>query len=105
MLAKDVRPMPKNQFVQVVVPLYYQGHAYRAGTRIRVTIAAPNGSQPVWSFSETQPKGKAAVAIAFSKTMPSSLFLPVVPGCRRCRRRSRRARACATSPAAPTSRW
>jgi predicted acyl esterase len=80
MLAKDQRPMPKNQFVQIVMPLYYQGHAYRAGTRIRVTVAAPNGSQPIWSFSKALPVGKAAVAIAFSKTMPSSLYLPVVPG-------------------------
>jgi predicted acyl esterase len=80
MLAKDVRAMPKNGFAQVAVPLYYQGHVYRAGTRIRVTIAAPNGSQPVWSFSETKPAGKARVAVALSKRMPSSLFLPVVPG-------------------------
>ena len=80
MLASDVRPMPKNQFVEVVIPLYYQGHAYRAGTRIRVTIAAPNGTQPIWSFQDTQPAGKGQVSIAFSPTMPSSLVLPVVPG-------------------------
>jgi hypothetical protein len=78
--AKDVAPMPSNRFVKVTIPLYYQGHAYRAGSRIRVTITAPNGDQPVWSFSETQPKGKATVAIAYSKRMPSSLTLPVVPG-------------------------
>ena len=41
------------------IPLYYQGHAYRAGSRIRVTIAAPNGTQPIWSFAETQPQGTA----------------------------------------------
>jgi uncharacterized protein len=76
----DVRRMPKHKFVEVVIPLYYEGHAYRAGTRIRVTIAAPNGTQPVWSFSQTEPKGTARVSIAFSKRMPSSLILPVVPG-------------------------
>jgi predicted acyl esterase len=80
MLAADVQPMPKNRFVEVVIPLYYEGHAYRAGTRIRVTIAAPNGSQPIWSFSGTEPKGIGQVSIAFSRTMPSSLFLPVVAG-------------------------
>ena len=73
-------PMPTAQFVKVVIPLYYEGHAYRAGTRIRVTIAAPNGTQPIWSFSQTEPKGTAKVSIAFSPTMPSSLILPVVPG-------------------------
>ncbi|HEV2922595.1 MAG TPA: CocE/NonD family hydrolase [Solirubrobacteraceae bacterium] len=80
-LASDVQPMPANQFVPVVIPLYFQGHVYRAGSRIRVTIAAPNGSQPVWSFSQTQPAGTTATeSIAFSSTMPSSLILPIVPG-------------------------
>jgi len=64
----------------VTIPLYYQGHAYRKGSRIRVTISAPNGDQPVWSFGEAQPAGTAAVRIAFSKRRPSSLVLPVVPG-------------------------
>ena len=76
--AADASPMPAGQFVKVVVPLYYQGHAYRAGTRIRVTIAAPNGTQPIWAFDETVPSG--TTSIAFSSTMPSSLVLPVVPG-------------------------
>jgi hypothetical protein len=79
-LSSDVRPMPKNRFVEVVIPLYYEGHAYRAGSRIRVTIAAPNGSQPVWAFSHTVPKGTDKVSIAFSRKMPSSLILPVVAG-------------------------
>jgi predicted acyl esterase len=76
----DVSPMPPNRFVEVTIPLYYQGHAYRAGSRIRVTIAAPNGDQPIWSFGETDPTGTATVSIAHSKQMPSKLLLPVVPG-------------------------
>jgi predicted acyl esterase len=80
MKASDVRPMPKGRFVEVVIPLYYEGHAYRAGSRIRVTISAPNGTQPVWSFSQTEPGGTDAVQIAISPTMPSSLILPIVPG-------------------------
>ena len=78
-LAADVRPMPKHRFVEVVIPLYYEGHVYRAGSRIRLTISAPNGTQPIWAFNHT-PKGTAKVSIAFSRTMPSSLILPVVPG-------------------------
>jgi predicted acyl esterase len=81
MLASDVEPMPADQFVPVTIPLYFQGHAYRAGSRIRVTIAAPNGTQPIWSFSHTQPAGAtAAESVAFSPSMPSSLSLPIVPG-------------------------
>ncbi|HEX7355585.1 MAG TPA: CocE/NonD family hydrolase [Mycobacteriales bacterium] len=80
--AADASPMPAGQFVPVVVPLYYEGHAYRAGSRIRVTIAAPNGTQPVWSFSQpVPPLGQTStVSIAYAKDMPSSLVLPVVPG-------------------------
>ena len=42
---------------KVTVPLYYQGHVYRAGSRIRVTIAAPGGDQPVWAFGEHHADG------------------------------------------------
>ncbi len=80
-LASDVEPMPAGQFVPVVIPLYFEGHAYRAGSRIRVTISAPNGTQPIWAFSQTEPPGSTATeAIAFSPGMPSSLILPIVPG-------------------------
>jgi uncharacterized protein len=78
--AADVSPLPANGFVKLTIPLYYQGHAYRAGSRIRVTIAAPNGDQPIWSFGETQPSGTAKIDIARSAGAPSSLVLPVVPG-------------------------
>jgi predicted acyl esterase len=78
--AKDAAPMPANKYVKVVVPLYYQGHAYRTGSRIRVTISAPNGAQPVWSFANALPSSPAKVSIAFSTSMPSRIVLPVVPG-------------------------
>jgi predicted acyl esterase len=78
--AADVSPMPANEFVKVTIPLYYEGHMYRAGSRIRVRISAPNGDQPIWSFGETDPPGQAKVAIGYGKNRPSRLILPVVPG-------------------------
>jgi predicted acyl esterase len=78
--AADVSPLPSKHFAKVTIPLYYEGHVYRAGSRIRVTITDPNGDQPIWSFSQTQPKGHATVSIAYSKQMPSRLILPVVRG-------------------------
>jgi predicted acyl esterase len=78
----DASPLPRNRFANVTIPLYYEGHVYRAGSRIRVTISAPNGDQPIWSFSETVPQGKATIAVAHSKRMPSWLVLPVVAGVR-----------------------
>ncbi len=80
-LASDVQPMPADEYVPVTIPLYFEGHAYRAGSRIRVTVSAPNGTQPVWSFGQTQPEGGTAnVSIAFGPGMPDSLILPIVPG-------------------------
>ena len=80
-LASDAQPMPSGQFAEVTIPLYFEGHVYHAGSRVKVTIAAPNGTQPIWSFAETQSANATATeSVAFSPTMPSSLVLPVVPG-------------------------
>jgi predicted acyl esterase len=78
--AADVAPLPSNRFAEATIPLYYEGHVYRAGSRIRVTITAPNGDLPVWSFGQPQPAKPTTVSIAYSKRRPSSLVLPVVPG-------------------------
>src|SRR4051794_40199511 len=77
---RDVARLPRRRFVKVTIPLYYEGHVYRAGSRIRVRISAPNGDQPIWSFGETRPRRTARVAIARSQRRPSSLMLPVVRG-------------------------
>jgi uncharacterized protein len=77
----DLRSLPRRRFVPLTIPLYYEGHAYRAGSRIRITVSAPNGDQPTWSFSETRPSnGHARVEIGFSKRRPSRVTLPVVDG-------------------------
>ncbi|MEO9118973.1 MAG: CocE/NonD family hydrolase [Solirubrobacteraceae bacterium] len=78
--AADVAPLPAGRFTEVVVPLYYEGHVYRAGSRIRITVTAPNGDQPVWSFAETRPAGTATVTLAHSARYPARVMLPVVPG-------------------------
>jgi hypothetical protein len=70
----------RGRFTPVAVPLYYEGHVYRAGSRIRITISAPGGDQPTWAFSDLTPAGRATVRVAHSRAMPSRLFLPVVPG-------------------------
>ncbi|GAC1380498.1 MAG: hypothetical protein NVSMB48_06660 [Marmoricola sp.] len=80
---KDSHAMPAGAFTLVAVPLYYEGHAYRAGSRIRITISAPNGDQPVWSFAYTTPGTSSQVSLALGPVgtnTPSRLVLPVVPG-------------------------
>jgi hypothetical protein len=77
---RDAAPLPRARFTQVVVPLYYEGHVYRAGSRIRITISAPGGDQPAWAFGDLVPAGRATVVVEHSEAMPSRLVLPVVPG-------------------------
>ena len=76
----DAKPLPKGRFTEVIVPLYYEGHVYRAGSRIRITISAPGGDQPTWAFSDLTPNGRATVKLARSPSMASRIILPVVPG-------------------------
>ncbi len=77
----DVRPLPTGTFTEVTIPLYYEGHVYRKGSRVRVILAAPNGDNPIWSFRNTVPSsGTDKVFIAHSPSMPSRLVLPLVPG-------------------------
>jgi uncharacterized protein len=77
---RDAAPLPKGKWAKVTVPLYYQGHVYRAGSRIRATISAVGGDQPIWAFAEPKPSGTAKVQVAHSAEMPSRLVLPMVGG-------------------------
>jgi hypothetical protein len=69
----DVAPLPRGKFTPLTIQLYYEGHAYRAGSSIRVTISAPGGDQPTWSFAEAVGHGRVQLSRA-------GLKLPVVPG-------------------------
>ena len=76
----DAAKLPKGRLAKLIVPLYYEGHVYRASSRIRVTVSAPVGDQPVWAFDQLVPSHGANVTIAFSQKHPSRLILPLVPG-------------------------
>ena len=76
----DAAPLPSGKWAEVTIPLYFEGHAYRAGSRIRIIISAPGGDQPVWTFGELIPASPTSVSVGYSAQMPSRLVLPVVPG-------------------------
>jgi len=76
----DLIPLKANTWTHITIPLYYEGHAYRAGSRIRVIIGSIGGNQPIWSFGQPNATGAAKVTIGYSKTMDSKLTLPAVPG-------------------------
>jgi predicted acyl esterase len=78
MLAADAENLPRGKFVPVRVGIFPFAHAFRPGSRIRITIEAPGGDKPVWAFG-TLP-GTQTNDIAHSEERPSAVVLPVVAG-------------------------
>jgi predicted acyl esterase len=68
---EDAAKLPKGRFSKLIIPLYYQGHVYRAGSRIRVTVSAPVGDQPVWARAGGEgADAPAAVPRAARRALP-----------------------------------
>ncbi len=76
-LRTDAQDLPAGQFTPVRVELFPFAHAFRAGSRLRVTIEAPGGDRPFWGFDTLS--GTPTNSIARSVARPSSILLPVVP--------------------------
>jgi hypothetical protein len=74
----DVAPLPKGSPTLVRVPLYPFGHAFRAGSRIRIVVQPPGGNRPEWAFAAI--KRPSTVTILRSPSAPSKVVLPVVGG-------------------------
>ena len=69
--ARDIAPLPVGPLRRLTIPLYYQGHAYRKGSRIRVIVSAPNGDQPIWAFDDTLPKqGRLGLSSPIPRSVP-----------------------------------
>ena len=54
-------------------------HAFRAGSKIRITISATGGDRSAWEF-DTIDKGKTKNTIAVGERFPSKLVLPIMKG-------------------------
>jgi predicted acyl esterase len=78
-LKSDGARLPAGKFALVRVPIFPVAHAFRAGSRIRVTITAPGGDRPRWAFA-TLDKGNAHNTVALGGARASSLVLPVIAG-------------------------
>jgi predicted acyl esterase len=75
-LKSDAKDMPQDAFDTMRVQIYAVGYAFRAGDKIRVTIQAPGGERPRWTF-DTIEDGTIHDTIQLGS---SKLVLPVVPG-------------------------
>ncbi|MFM9165090.1 MAG: CocE/NonD family hydrolase [Solirubrobacterales bacterium] len=78
-LKQDAAPLPAGEFTLVRVPVFPVAHAFRAGSRIRVTVEATGGDRPRWDFA-TIDDGKAVNTVWLGGTQPSKLVLPVIAG-------------------------
>ena len=78
-LKRDAAPLPKGRYTLVRVPVYPTAHAFRAGSRIRVTVQATGGDRPRWDF-DTIDSGNTRNTIALGGARASKLVLPVLAG-------------------------
>jgi predicted acyl esterase len=78
-LRRDAAPLPAGRYALVRVPIFPAAHAFRAGSRIRVTVQAAGGDRPRWGFG-TIDAGHTTNAVALGGRSASKLVLPVVSG-------------------------
>ena len=77
---RDAKPLPKGKVSLVRVPLFPFGHAFRAGSRIRITVQPPGGNRPAWAFEALQYSKPPTVDIALGGDHASRAVLPVFSG-------------------------
>jgi predicted acyl esterase len=77
-LESDAAPLPAGKFTEVTIPIFPVAHAFRAGSRIRLTILAPGGDRAVWELGTLSAGETNAVLIGGKR--PASLTLPVLTG-------------------------
>ncbi len=78
-LETDVTPLPSGQWELARVEIFAFGHAFRAGSRIRVSIDTPGNSRAEWFFALKDFAQPPDVSVAHSVDYPSSIVLPLIP--------------------------
>jgi putative CocE/NonD family hydrolase len=68
---------PGSDYVFGRAEIFPFAHAFRAGSRVRISIEPPGGDRPLWQFQALDLQ--ATVDIARSAVHPSSIVLPVIP--------------------------
>jgi uncharacterized protein len=76
----DAKPLPAGTFSLVRVELFPFGHAFRAGSRIRISVEAPGGDRPQWTFDTIDAKQHPTNTITHTAVHASKVVLPVIPG-------------------------
>lgn len=76
-LQRDAKPLPPGELTKVRIQVFPFAYVFRAGTRIRLTIEAPGGDRPLWTFS-TLPTDGVTNTVAHDANHPSRVVLPLV---------------------------
>lgn len=72
----DAAPIPSGEMVKVRLALFPFAHVVRPGSRLRLSIEAPGGNQPLWDYTELA--GEATNTVGHSAGRPSSVALPLI---------------------------
>jgi hypothetical protein len=81
----DAHPLPPGQFEPVRIPIPAFAHVVRPGSRLRLSIEAPGGNNPNWTFATLEPvqadgtPGGVVNEIGHATGLPSRLVLPRLP--------------------------
>jgi len=78
-LAADAANLPADVFTLVRIPIFPAAHAFRVGSKIRITVEAPGGDRPSWNF-QTIENGTITNTISIGGVQASRLVLPVITG-------------------------
>jgi len=78
-LRRDAASLPRGRFSLVRVPIWPVAHAFRAGSRIRVTVEGTGGDRPRWQFASVD-RGRTRNTVALGGRLASKLVLPVLAG-------------------------
>lgn len=76
---EDLQPLVPGEFVEARIAIFPFAHQFRAGSRIRLTIQAPGGDRPEWTFATPATGGAVVNRILIDPDHRSRVVLPVLP--------------------------
>ena len=79
-LATDAEPLTPGAWTEARVEMLPFAHAFRAGSRLRITIDTPGGERAEWGFILHDFGDPAEHSVGHDAAHPSSVLLPVMPG-------------------------
>jgi hypothetical protein len=76
----DIAPLQRGSWTSVRVLMPGFGHAFRAGSRIRIAVNTPGGDQPTWGYELLGVDPETRHLIGTGGVTASSVALPVLEG-------------------------